>query len=254
MPVPHKFLDHDWNNGFCSENAILKTDLYKPEVLIIGTNNPETPNANFADFFYGRNFFWTAFKNLANGNLDLLNRRMPANGAPQFPLNPTIEEVFGLCKTFKLSFADLISNVLINQNEVDFLPNDNIILNGIEYNLINDGLNNGVGGLAELNAQGEVEWNTSRIIKYLCENPQIKDIYLTRQPLGIWAQHWNEILENECSKNKNFHIIYTPSGNALHGIPRIHALINHWLFNNNPNYDTLNHEWLQNCGVNVNNF
>ncbi|WP_026978215.1 hypothetical protein [Flavobacterium tegetincola] len=254
MPVSHKFLNHNWENGFRAENAILKTDLYKPEVLIIGTNNPSTPNGNYADFFYGRNYFWTAFKNLVNGNYNLQQRRMPPNGAPQFPLNPTIEEVFDLCKRFKFSFADLISSVLINQNEINFLANDNVILNDIQYNLINDNKIAGIGGLAELNAIGEVAWNTKEIIKYLCENPQIKNIYFTRQPKGIWGNHWNEIKRNDCSKNRNFYVIYTPSGNSLHGTPRMNTLIKHWLFNETVNYNTLNEEWLQNCGVDIENF
>lgn len=254
MPVEHKFSNHNWNNGFWTENAILKTNLYKPEILILGTNNPDTPNANFADFFYGRNYFWPIFKNLVNNNYALQRRRMPANGAPQFPLNPTIEEIFEMCNKFKLTFADLISNALIHQNEIIFLPNDNIIINGIEYNLINDNFMNGVRGLAELDQINEIEWNTERIIKYLSENPQIKEIYFTRQANGIWGHHWNRIINSECSQGKRFIKIYTPSGNSLPGAPRINSLINHWLFNENPNYGRLNHDWLINNGVNINNF
>jgi len=254
MPVQHKFLNHNWNNGFWTENAILKTDKYKPHVLFIGTNNPNTPNANFADFFYGRNWFWTAIKNLANGNFDLQNRRMPTNGIPQLPLNPTIDEIFKLCVKFKFSFADLNSNVLIQQNQIKFLPNDNVIINGNEYNLINDNARDGIGGLSELDQIGEVEWNTKSIIKFLCENPQIKEVYFTRQANGIWLEHWNQIKNSECGKNRNFKVIYTPSGNALPGVPRMNSLINHWLFNNTQNYDTFSHDWLINCGVNINNF
>lgn len=254
MPVQHKFLNYDWMNGFFTENAILKTDFYKPVVLIIGTNNPDTPNANFADFFYGRNYFWPAFKNLANGNCELASRRMPPNGAPLLPLNPTTLEIFELCKQFKFSFADLISNVLVNQNQIDFLPNDNIVVNGQEYNLINDNARNGIGGLAELNQLNEVEWNTDRIIEYLCENPQIKEVYFTRQANGIWLEHWNQIKNSECGKGKLFKIIYTPSGSRLAGNPRMNSLIHHWLFNNGQNYDRFDHNWLTNSGVNINNF
>lgn len=254
MSVPHKFLNNNWNNGFWTESAILKNNLYQPEVLIIGTNNPLTPNANFADFFYGRNYFWTAFKNLVNGNFELQNRRMPTNGAPQFPLNPSIEEIFEMCIKFKFSFADFNSNILVNQNNINFLPNDNIILNGMEYNLINDNARNGIGGLGELDQLGEVQWNTENIINYLSENPQIKDIYLTRQASGIWLHHWDQLKNCEFGINKNFKILYTPSGNALKGIPRMNSLINHWLFNETINYNTLNHEWLIECGVNLDNF
>lgn len=253
MPVEHKFLNHNnWKNGFWTENAILKTDKYEPEVLIIGTNNPNTPNANFADFFYGRNYFWPAFKNLANGNYDLKSRRMPSNGSPKFPLNPTLDEIFELCKQFKFSFADLNTCVLINQHNIDFLPNDNVILNNIEYNLINDSKKNGVLGLEELDLIGEVEWNTNEIISYLKENQKIKEVYLTRQPTGIWKKHWDEIkIENP---DKIFKVIYTPSGNSLPGSPRLNSLICHWLFNNNDNYDRLCHNWLEESEVDINNY
>ena len=252
MPVEHKFLNHNWENGFWTENAILKNNIYKPEVLIIGTNNPHTPNANFADFFYGRNWFWTAFKNFANGNYELQNRRMPSNGLPQLPLNPTIEEIFKLCENFKFSFADSNSNVLINQNEVNFLPNDNVLLNGIEYNLINDSRKNGVLGLEELDAIYEVEWNTDNIILYLNENPHIKEVYFTRQPINIWKKHWDKIKDS--NRNKIFKVIYTPSGNSLPGSPRMNSLMNHWLYNESKKYNRLNHIWLEECGVKIDNF
>jgi hypothetical protein len=64
MPIRHKFYQTNFGNGYATHNAILDTTPYKPEVMIVGTFNPDTPNNNFADFFYGRNFFWTAFKNL----------------------------------------------------------------------------------------------------------------------------------------------------------------------------------------------
>ena len=254
MPVEHKFLNHNWENGFWTENAILKTDKYEPVVLIIGTNNPNTPNANFADFFYGRNYFWPAFKNLANGNLNIQGTRLPRNGVPQNPFNPSINEIFNLCIKFKLSFADLNTRVLINQNVIDFLPNDNVFLNDIKYNLINDGIRNGIFGLAELNQLGEIEWNTNNIINYINHNPNIKYVYFTRRPIGIWGNKLNEIIAGVNNANIHFSNIFTPSGQGEPVLNSMNRLIKHWLFNENNNFDRLNHDWLNDCGVDVNNF
>jgi hypothetical protein len=80
MRINHKFLTVNqqqnplnWDNRFYTENVILKNvDIYKPEILFLGTFNPELQN-NPANFFYGRNFFWTAFKNLFNEGQIILN-------------------------------------------------------------------------------------------------------------------------------------------------------------------------------------
>ena len=63
MTIQHKFFQTIFDNEFETNNAILEITPYKPEVMVVGTFNPNTPNDNFADSFYGRNYFWTAFKN-----------------------------------------------------------------------------------------------------------------------------------------------------------------------------------------------
>ena len=191
MPVLHKFYQINWENGFETHDAILDITPYSPEVMFIGTFNPKTPNANFADFFYGRNYFWTGFKNLfVHNTVAIQNRRMPQNGVPPSHnlLNPTLAEIFCLCLKLKLTFADLIAQVFhYNNPQFQLLQNDNVVFNGNQYNLIQDGQKGNVGGLAQLAALGQVDWNTQNIIDYLCNNPQIKQIYFTRQPNGIWA-------------------------------------------------------------------
>jgi hypothetical protein len=255
MSIKHKFQYVDWKNGFYTENSILKTNLYKPEVLFLGTFNPNTPNDNHADFFYGRNWFWPAFKNLfIENDLVNLNRRMPSNGAPIYPLNPSLNEIFSICEKGKLSFADLINSVIPNSNNYIIQANDNIVFNNSEYNLINDNVRNNQLGLAELDNINQVEWNVLNIINYLGENPQIKHIYITRKPTGIWKEKWIEIKNAQVSKGRNFEVIYTPSAANLKGNPRLSMLIKHWLFNENTNYSRLNNEWLIRNGVNLNNF
>lgn len=253
MPIQHKNINSTFNDNFQTHNAILDTTPYKPEVMIIGTFNPDTPHANFSDFFYGRNYFWPAFKNLfVHNNCIIINRRMPANGAPQFPLNPTLHEILDLCIKLKLCFSDLILEVLNHNNPIfHLLPNDHVIFNGSEYNLITDDGNNGLNGLNHL---GQVKWNTNNIIDFLCKNPQVHSIYLTRRPIGIWGQQWNQIVNHPCLKGKRLTNIYTPSARALPGHPQIVMLIHHWLFNVNQNFGTLNNEWLVQNNVNLNNF
>ncbi len=253
MPIFHKFFQTNWNNGFETHNAILDITPYKPEVMIIGTFNPGTPNAK-ADFFYGRNYFWPAFKNLFILNHpNLLNTRMPLNGIPQPHdlLNPTLAEIFCLCLKLKLTFADLICQVLHNEHpQYELLPNDHVIFSGQEYNLITDDNQ----GLLPLDGLGQVNWNTQNIIEYLCDNPQIRTVYFTRRPTGIWAGHWNAIKNHNCMAGRQLLNIYTPSGQSLQGTPRMTKLLHHWVHNNELNFGKLDNNWLINNGVNIDEF
>src|SRR5947209_2470415 len=114
MSIFHKNIQSNWKNGFATHNAILDMTLYNPEILFIGTFNPGTENDNFSDFFYGRNYFWTAFKNyFIHNKIQINKRRMPTNGRKSNSiLDPEIAEIFTICTRLKLSFADLILKVL----------------------------------------------------------------------------------------------------------------------------------------------
>jgi len=256
MSIPHKFYQTNFTKEFKTHSAILDISPYKPEVMIIGTFNPATPNANFADFFYGRNYFWTVFKNLfIHNSINLTKTRMPTRGLPPKTLNPTLQEILQLCKKLRLTFSDLILEVLhYDDPQYQLLSNDNVILNNIEYNLIQDGKNNSAKGLQQLDTIKQVHWNTKNIINYLCDNPQIKTIYFTRQPTGIWAEQWNLIIRHTCNVGRVATNLYTPSGQSLSGKPRMNSLINHWINNENPNFGKLDNEWIKNHGVNIENF
>lgn len=256
MPIQHKFYQTNFGDGFETHNAILDITPYKPEVMIVGTFNPNTPNANFADFFYGRNFFWTAFKNLfVHNGVVLLNRRMPTNGVPPAILDPTLLEIFKLCKKLKLTFSDLVLEVLHSNNpNYQLLQNDNVIFNEVEYNLIQDGQKGIVGGLQQLNALRQVNWNTQNIINYLCKNPQIKTIYFTRRPIGIWAAQWNLIVNHSCMAGRFTTNLFTPSGAGAPVNRSMTRLLNHWVHNDNPNFGRLDNNWLIRNNVNLNNF
>ena len=223
--------------------------------MVVGTFNPDTPCA-IADFFYGRNFFWPAFANLFTYNeIRLQNRRMPPNGHPQGPLNPTLQEIFKLCSSLKLTFADLIVEVLHWNNPIyHFGQNCNVHHNGFEYNLVKDNGQGGVGGLADLHNQGQVRWNTKNIIQYLCANPQIKTIYFTRRPVNIWEEPWFSIVNHDCMKGRLACNIFTPSGAGAPVHRSMRRLLGHWIFNQDVNFGRLDQRWLETNGVTLNNF
>jgi len=250
--IRHEFFQTNFLNGFETQNCILDITPYKPEVMIVGTFNPET-SKNFADFFYGRNFFWPALKNLfIHHEIVLHKRRMPQNGKPA-TLDPTLLEIFDLCLRLKLTFSDLVLEVLHSDNpNYQLLENDKIIFNGRAYNLIQDGQKYGIGGLQQLNEFEQVNWNTHNIIKYLCDNPQIKSVYFTRRPNGIWAKHWDQIANHECMKGRNLTNIFTPSGQGKPVFHSIEELLKHWIHNDNQNFGKLDYEWLTGHGVNCN--
>jgi len=256
MSIKHIFYQVQFDDLFATNNTILDVIPYDPEILILGTFNPATPNYNFADFFYGRNFFWTAFKNLFIINqIELRSRRMPTRGIPNPNLNPSRNEILQICSRLKLTFSDLIFQVLNDEIIYEILPNDNIIYNGNEYNLIQDNKKGNVLGLQELNNLNLVNWNTDNIINYLIQNPKIRTIYFTRQPNGVWGVEWNKIKNNELLSDRNFTNLYTPSGAGKPVFYSMERLTNHWLFNTNEiNFGKLDENWLIRNGVDPNNF
>jgi hypothetical protein len=177
MSIIHKFLQKNWNNGFETHNAILDiTPEYRPEVMILGTFNPLI-KTNPADFFYGRNYFWTGFKNMfIHDQIIIHTPRIETN-----PFDPSLTQIFELCVKLKLTFSDLILE-LCHNNANYTLVNKNvrgqqkiyIRLNGIDYDPYSD------NALERLDLINQVHWNTDNIIKFLCDNPTIKTIYFTQ--------------------------------------------------------------------------
>lgn len=248
MAITHTFFSKDFLNGFQTHNAILDITPYKPEVMFVGTFNAGTPGQK-ADFFYGRNFFWPALKNLFFHNaVALTSRRMPTRGVPPAILNPTIIEVFELCGQLNLTFSDLILEVLHRESPTCEIRTGKVIFEGVEYNLTDD------NHLQALDNCGQVHWNTQNIIEYLCKNPQIKQIYFTRKPVGIYASQWNLIINHDCMRGRLTTNIFTPSGAGDPVSRSMTRLLNHWIHNTNPTFGTLNNTWLVNKGVTLNNY
>jgi hypothetical protein len=234
MPVNHRFLEHDFGNGFQTHNAILDTTPYEPEMLILGTYNPGT-NCPGADFFYGRkkSWFWVVMKNLCvNGpNNQQLTQRIPV-GNNQL-IGPELSEILTIAEKVKITFADLIKGVMhignpqyvVHDNPPD--PKDKITYQGVQYDLISD------NGLASLNNLGQINWATQGIIKYIQRTPSVTCVRFTRKPDYVWQQHWDQIRYADYGDREiNFGRIHTPAGMGLMeaGVNPAKALARRWLW------------------------
>lgn len=259
--INHKFHSSKFKNLLHTENAILNSENYQPEALILGTFNPDTPNSNFADFFYGRNYFWPAFFNIFRSGevkfnrdkfeiyeIPLTSTRMPKRGKPKKEISPTIDDILLLCNELKLSFADMVLSVL-KKEKFELLANDNVIFDGVEYNLIQDSKKNNIGGLEQLDKLGKVEWNTQNIIEYLKSNRKIKNVYFTRKPTGVWGCHFEKIKTHCTSENITITNIFTPSGQGKPVFNNMNRLIDHWLNNENPNFGKLESRWVKSNAI-----
>jgi hypothetical protein len=241
MPVNHKFLTNNFGNGFQTTNALLAVTPYKPEVLIIGTFNPNSIANAGSDFYYSRNYFWPAFKNIFTHNAPVIQQRRDNTN----PVDPTLNEIFELCLRLKLSFADLITQTL-NFNNPLYHQHGNIVeLDGLQYDLIAD------DDLAALDEINQVNWNTENIVRYICANPTIHSIYFTRRATGIWQEPWLHIINHQCSTGIYKANLYTPAGRRIIA-PVMDGLLQRWLANDNPNFGQMNNEWLLSHGVNIN--
>ena len=250
--IKHIFQETKFNEDFGTHNTILDKTPYKPKVMILGTFNPAL-DSNPADFFYGRNYFWTAFKNIFIHN----QIRLHCERLENCPYNPSIDEIFELCKKTELTFSDLISEISDEKNNLmiknlrgkDFIQNADTIFNPIKDN-----------DLENLDRIGNIKWNTQHIINYLMQNTQIHTIYFTRGRNGKWGK---EIAEIQL-KFPNIEIIslYTPSaqGGALHKQTEIYGkgkmipLLKHWIHNDGVNNGRLDRTWIISKGVNSENF
>lgn len=246
MAINHKFKHVHFHDGFTTINTILRTS-YNPEVLILGTFNPLTNDKdNMADFFYGRNWFWTCMFNIFQyQDIHLLTQRKFTQ-APNY--NPTLDEIKKFCEKYKLTFADLISSVLFNNNIEYTLHKNKASVDDKKYDLIND------KDLGELNSMNQVEWTTKDLVEYISETSSLHTLYFTRQLAEPYASQWEVLKNHDYGRIVNFKTIFTPSGQGLKGRPRVEHLINHWLFNEHDKYNQLNNDWLLSHDIDKNIF
>ena len=271
MPVPHVFLNKprgsfDGDQRFWTTDTILHSDAYTPEVLFVGTFNPDVGNDNPADFFYGRNHFWPALVNLfKEGRVVHTDRRIRKRGMPQPPEErvPTLRGVLDLCVQLKLGFADLVREVFHDtRGETVRHENGYFIFRGKRFDLIQDGeLDKKTGhyGLQGLNKEGQVLWNTVAIEQYLQRTPSIKAVYLTRGYQTPWVKPWSQLKKWASSNHAPilFERIYTPSLRGSGDVQDMKGLLHHWLHHRSADkqgYGHLDHQWLRGHGVDISRF
>ena len=258
--IPHLFLNANWPGGFSTAHGILHLPRgVAPQVLFLGTWNPDrSANPHFngvqADFFYGRNHFWRAFDEFLDpGRIPPrpAGPRFPPNGNPVPPYDPTLDRILEITGQLHMSFADLVAGLFPNNDEAyDWVDDRRVSWNGQVVNVIRDQAQNGDLGIDALDQEGQILWNTEHIITYLCDNPQIKHIYFTRQRNGIWEREIALIEQSDCMNGRTVTPIFTPAGMGVPAGYRLRAYIkHHWLHNVDPNYGTLDHEWLRDHGI-----
>ncbi len=162
---------------FCTDLDLSYVD-YEPEILIVGTFNPEWPKANYAEWFYGRtdaNYFW-----------DVLPRMFEGKSL----LTATPEEWKDFCKRNKIAITDLIKEVTtFNQKNEE----DKAVL--ATY-----------GDKALIENEKDFIYNS--ISDLITKFPSIKHIYFTRKLDSNWKAVWGECgIKNLATINE----LYTPS-------------------------------------------
>jgi hypothetical protein len=214
MSIIHKFQEHDFGNGFQTHNSILDSTPYEPEVLILGTFNPNTQgNHNLANFFYGRdNYLFPMLHGIFN--LQTIYNQSP----------PYENIIWPICNKLKLSFADLITSIFPEENIQLISGTNDVIYNEKRYNLLKD------NHLIELdNLHNQIVWNDINIINYINNKPSLKYVYLTQKSSNKFLEKYNNIVESTSRENLSFRRLYTPTGQSLSGVPRELFLAFQWL-------------------------
>jgi len=178
MACKHKFI-----NDLHIEYAIE----WKPEILIVGTFNPEWADNNSADWFYGRtenNYFWKVLPELFNEESMLCS---------------TKEYWMRFCKTHKIAITDLIEDITTANKE----EHKNII-NGFSDKAIEENF--------PFN-----ELKTVTITDILIKTPSIKQVYLTRGATqGLWRKLWKPVKDYCLLNNIHCEELLTPSGYSFY--------------------------------------
>ncbi len=250
--VYHKFINYKWNSDFSTNNVLLNTP-YDPEVLFIGTFNHGW-DWNPADFFYGRNMYmWPIL-----GNLFLHNSNHFTSPRTNKNDNPTLNQIFDICKRGKIAFTDIVLKTNLNISIIQ--QNESVIVNGnYNWDTYSD---------SHLNFMGSQGWlvdNVQNIIDFININKSIKHIYFTFKSGNWLVEKMQQIISS--TNTATSASIFTPTGQGfrrnLTNYPnRAWSICHCWVWNNLPNgvpinkqdYGHLDHEWLRNCGVNPNDF
>lgn len=212
MPCIHRFYGaHD--NGLFPNWEI--------ETLFIGTFNPswDHPNNN-ANYFYARSpYFWRLIKAFYN-HIDLTNL--------------TRDEKLNFIINNKIGFTDLIEN--IENADINNLTDVSKILSFKDSDL--------------LYFEEGLQFNTDKIIEFINDNQNIKNVYFTllANNIGSITTSINTIENYFINSRREINIkrLHTPTGQGLGaGTPRINKLVHRWIDNG---FEVLNPYF------NINNF
>ena len=252
MPIVHRFLNHHFVNGFKTNNTILNVIPYKPEVIFIGSFNHGW-DWNQADFFYGRGmYFWPILSNLFTFNNNHLLHPRTANTLPN------IEEIFSLCELAKITFADIVKGTK-RQIPIEQVGNAILVNNEFTWSNYSD---------KQLEIMAQNDWlddNVEEIVEYINSTPTIKHVYFTFKS-GQWLMEKVDNIRQRITTPTRC-CIFSPSGNGfgdlLLGYPsRVESIAHVWVWNGLPNINAVNrqcycyldHQWLIDKGVPINNF
>lgn len=177
MSCDHKF----------SKHLELNTIDFQPTTLIIGTFNPQWPDGNEAEWFYGRtaeNYFWDIVPRIY-GQGSLLNE------------SPEVWKQF--CRENQIALTDLITSIddANPQNK-----NHNKVLGGFSDKAI---------------VYNFDDFTFTNIIGLLQKQPTIRNVYLTRGATeAFWKHLWNPIV-HYCNVHKlHQRVLLTPTADDLY--------------------------------------
>ena len=144
---------------------------FEPTTLVVGTFNPEWPENNTADWFYGRtanNYFWDV---------------LPRLYGEQSLINATPAEWKQFCHDKHIAITDLISSI------DDAMPED------IKHSKI-------LGGFSDDAIEHNFDdINYVNIVQLLRLHPTIKQVYFTRGLTdAFWRHLWNPVA-HYCNRN-----------------------------------------------------
>lgn len=263
----HKFIRHNFKNGFETHDSILDIVPYKPEAIFIGTFNHGW-QWNKSDFFYGRGMYmWPILGNLfIHGNNNLKQQRTFNNDVPSF------HDIIKICHIGSFVFADIVRGIKPSISAIENIGQQNIIVNN-EYNWCTRKIKRqSVGQYSDTHLENMAgkDWldtNVDKIIAYINKTPTIRNVYFTFKS-GAWLVSQMNLIKKGIDKNINTCSIFTPTANGFgHKLSppfqeRAWGLTHCWVWNTLDNlipidrvgYGHLNHDWLVSKGVDPSKF
>lgn len=176
MACHHKF----------TEYLNIQNIAFEPKFLIIGTFNPEWPEDNYAEWFYGRtnnNYFWETLPKMFQEE--------------SLRINFNHKDWKNFCSRNQVAITDLITS--INDAEQENLNHFEVISKFKDTEF----------------ATTFQDFEMTNVIKILENNPSIKKVFFTRNPGVALFDNEINIINEYCLNNKiPFSYLLTPSKNA----------------------------------------